>query len=209
MYKGKMSQRIMVYKTKKKLVLLNLLDLQNINWIERELDVEGLEMDSTDWFWWGSRPERLKDPSQGKKRAEYLKRALNNAMRGPLDTSKAWNLKGDNERKMADNVKKSYITFCNKKYGQGAPDAVNRKSIWDDDKILPHILLTLLKNKRCDGYFCDSIPSEGGIFQREIMLIKPKECLNIESTNSLHTCGTETDGRGNGHDSSAGPATGA
>lgn len=186
-YSGDQKQ-MMVYKTKRTLVLLNLLDLPNIEWMNERLDTVSIQMDSN-W-------KEVMNIGEAEN-PEYLKKTLNAVTRqtrymGQPLSFDIHELRGDDGRSISSETLNRYITFCGKKYGkQDAEtfDVVNRGILWDDDKKLPHILLTVLKDIRCDGYFIDSTPSMGhGIFPREIMLLHPAECLEIDTNNDLHTC---------------------
>lgn len=172
LYIGPESQ-MMVYKTKKPLVLINLIDHMNIKWILEKISDSGESDDVKEGF--------IGCITRAAMNQDYH---LNN---------KIW---GDG-RIINDIDSLPYITFCGKKYGKKRDpdeplydeDVVNRYSQWPfPDIMISNILELAFEGINCDGYFTDSIPNVGGIFHREIMLINPSVCLNIDESNRYHTC---------------------
>ena len=173
------SKLIMVFKTTRPIVLLNLLDPVNIDWILGKLDLLKSE---------GRIDNEIFD---GYKNA--LETALLNRTR---HLKNIVGLENGKKRAIDSSLFSEYITYCNKKYGpKNLSGVVNRFSAtWYDNEI-PNILSLVLDGIYCDGYFADGIPSAGSIFPREIMLLNSIANMKIDFNNKLYTCPKKEHGK--------------
>jgi len=194
LYSG-INNDVMVYRTKRPIVLLNLLDAVNIEWIMGKIK-------NGPWYEVG-----LGWTEDDRDEMAQMFFGLTHDT-GSLSSDYIWDGK-----KADDSVSKKYVTLCGKKYG-GRVDGLGRRaepgngssyaspgmregddmnvlsrnSNWMFDVFIPEILTSALGDIPCDGYFADTTPAIKEPFPREIMIMKPGECLDINEENEYHTC---------------------
>ena len=172
-------KRIMVFKTTRPIVLLNLLDPVNIDWILGKLyslnSENKIDKETLDAYKYAIESALLN-------RTRHLRNIVG--------------LKNGKKRAIDSSLFSEYITYCNKKYGpRNLPGVINRFSHSMIDNELPNILSLVLDGIYCDGYFADGIPSAGSIFPREIMLLNSIANMKIDFNNTLHTCPKMSEGK--------------
>ena len=166
------SNKMMVFRATRPIVLMNLLDPVNIDWMLGRLNKfkEDGRIDS----------EKHRDFT------EAIKSALMNRIR---NLKNIVGLQNGTRRALSNRLLTEYMTYCGKKYGPRDMDSViNRYSAGWYDFSLPEILSLVFDKIHCDGYFADAVPGQNGIFPREIMIINSVPLMKIDFDNPLHTC---------------------
>ena len=170
------NNKLMVFRTTRPVVLINLLDHLNIDWMIRRINDLKANGKLTE-----------------KQNADYIYALKGSLMNRVRNLKNIVGLNNGKRRAISNKLLKNYITFCNKRYGPGPgpgpeSDSINRYSINLLDSSLPEILNLVLGTINCDGYFSDSVPGQSGIFPREIMIIDSRNLMKIDFDNPLHTC---------------------
>jgi len=166
------SKKMMVFRTTRPVVLMNLLDPVNIDWMIGRL-------------------KKLKEDGRfdSEKLEEYLMVINSSLMTRVRNLTNIVGLQNGSKRAISKRLFTEYITYCGKKYGpRDMSDVINRFSAGWYDFSLPEILSLVFDKIHCDGYFADSVPGQNGIFPREIMIINSVPLMKIDFDNPLHTC---------------------
>ena len=168
--------KMMVFRATRPIVLMNLLDPVNIDWMLKRLNTV--------------KADDIIDSEKHRDFTEAIKSALMNRLR---NLKNIVGLQNGKRRAISKRLLTEYMTYCGKKYGPKDMDGViNRFSAGWYDIYLPEILSLVFGGKiHCDGYFADAVPGQNGIFPREIMIINSEPCMEIDFGNPLHTCPTK------------------
>ena len=165
--------KMMVFKTTRPVVLMNLLDPVNVDWMIGKL-------------------KKLKE--EGRITAEDLESYMmvieHALIHRTRNLRNIVGLQNGSKRAISKRLFSAYVTYCGKKYGPagGKHDVINRWSFGGYDFSLPEMLSLVFDKIHCDGYFSDAVPGHNGIFPREIMIINSVPLMKIDFDNPLHTC---------------------